>query len=972
MMGLKALHIPHLSLSRTSSPSRPSSQPATPGLNTSQPASPLSSAPSSATFGEPNRSTPPTSTSSSPQLKPNRSHSPKFRAVDVADENVAKVPRRSSFGASLSAFASRSSSPASGATAAPKSPSVPAGLTLTPATPGRSTSADKSGLRPLRSISGRGKARSKSSDRAHELVAAAPAAAPGLAPAATVAATSKEKKPGMMTSMRRGLALGHSQSQPGTTRAGAALATDGAATVSGGSPVLSSGTATPAQAYAAANGGTPVPSPGAAAGPTGVQLHQLAESYVGKVSLRLGEAVNRVFLPVPTGPGGIPNKDLERAEAPYGGSGVACKGRTAPRVLRAKEAGEMMASELQAALHDPYLLRTLLRSSVLKALSLFLSRLSALLLVPAQTDPSLAPHLFAPPNTLKEADSLPLPLRFNLQIVRCAYEVKHALAIVADPASGFPSFVDETLRPWRTKLAELMGRVMTPLIASARLAVADTCGRARIEGVATGADGIASALELHGIPPATAATLKPTATSSLRSLSLGRASPAPPSGASTPTGTGPSAAAAAAAATAGPAWLRDLSAFLDGFARLVQRLECSSDADKWLVSIASVVTWKGLLNCSARVVGAVGVSSASAVVEPEKPSSPAQYAYPVKRTFLVGAKKSPSPPSSPPLGPADASLATANGRLASAAAGPSPADVAFVRLLSDLELLEARLRVFLSSTLSTPAAVLAPAAPPATACPGGVSCGLCRTGRTFDEESSDSEDDSEDDDPRHGGTKRNEPGRESRLALSAMREAMEALSALIVVVRGSKDLGVIREALSGAPVPVGEQDEAKATDKQEPMTPSALFALAATPAPSPAPAPAATTNATPSTAVTVLPPASSLSPSCPTLHAALVNLPPLILLHLVASRVPPSTGLRLPHQVWALRGGWAEYASELRGFAAGEEWAPEVAWELGGEVERVVAEREMGGQGWARGEREALEVLRVAARRAGGAVPERR
>lgn len=141
----------------------------------------------------------------------------------------------------------------------------------------------------------------------------------------------------------RGLALGHSQSQPGTSRATATAVIGAGSLPPGGLPSPSipsiatlggsvSGTATPSTAATLAAGGT------------GVQLHQLAESYVGKVSLRLGEAVNKVFLPMPTGPGGIVDKNAEKAEGAYGGSAVVAKGRPAPRVARAKEVGEIIAA----------------------------------------------------------------------------------------------------------------------------------------------------------------------------------------------------------------------------------------------------------------------------------------------------------------------------------------------------------------------------------------------------------------------------------------------------------------------------------------------------------------------------------------------------------------------------------------------------------------------------------------------------
>ncbi|GAA5842054.1 hypothetical protein JCM11251_001999 [Rhodosporidiobolus azoricus] len=1006
MLGLKSktLSLPHLSLSRNSSPARQGST----SRDSSPVHSPLSSAPSSGSLagaGERDVS-PPTSTSTSPRLSVKRvkSTSPKMKPLDTLpgeakevkeNKSGAPVSRRQSFGASLAAFTTSAlsgSSPSSSTVAlpsgAPKSPSVPAGLTITPATSahgttlasGRSTSDDRSGLRPLRTLSARGKTRSKSSDRALDAIEQPGAMGPPQV-------VPKEKKGGMMGPIRRGLAL----SQNGAPRSSSvpplgspALPASGAA-----SPVLGgSGAATPAQAYAAANGATTVPVPAApsgvvghASGPTGVQLHQLAESYVGKVSLRLGEAVNKVFLPIPNGPGGIPNKEMERAEAPYGGSGAAWKGRPAPRVFRSREVGEMIAAELQAALHDVYLLRTLLRSSVLKALSLFLTRLSALLLVPSVSDPSLHPSLFTPPSTTKEADSLPLPLRYNFQIVRCAYEVKRALAVVADPAAGFPHFVEDTLRPWRIKLGELMGRVMSPLVGSARLAVAEICERARIEGAAAGGnDHASSALGLNGLHAPT--PVKHTATSQLRSLSLGRGTASPSaSGTSTPV----PAAAASNGNAAGPTWLRDLTAHLDAFARLVARLDCRSDADKWLVSVATATVWKGMLNCSARVVGAVGVAGCGGAGAGEKGFMEGEKVPPTpstagKKGFLGGvtAKKTPSPPLSPALPVVDlfasggatpapsASARLAYGGSNTTSTGPSAADIAFVRLISDLELLEARLQAFLSSSLSSASAVLAPAAPPSSACPGGPSCGLCRTGRAFDPESEDSDSEDDDEPHQHGGHgfgKRVDPGRESRLALSAMREAMQALSALVVVVRACKDVGVIKAALETEPVKQEEmQQQERATETKKPMTPSAMFALA-TAAPS-----VSTTASSSSSAITVLPPSSALSPSCPTIHSALLELPPLILLHVLASRLPCTLlpSFRLPHVLWSLRGGWSEYASELRGFAAGEEWAPEVAWEMGGEVERVWAEKEIGGLGWNAGEKEACEALLVAVKRAGG------
>lgn len=148
----------------------------------------------------------------------------------------------------------------------------------------------------------------------------------------------------------RGLALGHSQSQPGTSRA-TATAVIGAGSLPGGGGGLPSPSIASTATLGGSVSGTATPSTAAtlAAG-QGVQLHQLAESYVGKVSLRLGEAVNKVFLPMPTGPGGIVDKVAEKAEGAYGGSGVVVKGRPAPRVAKAREVGEIIAAYVQLSL----------------------------------------------------------------------------------------------------------------------------------------------------------------------------------------------------------------------------------------------------------------------------------------------------------------------------------------------------------------------------------------------------------------------------------------------------------------------------------------------------------------------------------------------------------------------------------------------------------------------------------------------
>lgn len=436
--------------------------------------------------------------------------------------------------------------------------------------------------------------------------------------------------------------------------------------------------------------------------------------------------------------------------------------------------------------------------------------------------------------------------------MRSAYELKEGLRTTG---VGAPPFVGETLRPWVDKLEELMGRVMNPLVASVRLSVTAICLRAQVAEPAVAV----------GQPELKSTSLPGAA--GLRSLSLGRAA----------------SASIASAGSVGPVWIRELAAALEAMAKLVGRLECGKDADKWLVSVGTCVVWKGMLALSARNV----VEEAAPAVVPV-----------ALKGLFKSAKRSPSPPASPPLAPVDAHQSRHTSPTSSSS------EIAFVRLLCELELLESRLTTFVHALSSPPHDNVLMSG----TCDNVAACGLCKTGRTFDAESSDEEDEIE------AG---------QGLAQSAMREALQALSAMIVVVRASAHSQVLRRALLV---------DAGASDELVPLTPLAL--LAGTPVP-------VVEERGPST--------------CPTLAHALDTLPTLILLHLLASRLPASIGFRLPHEVWGLE--WRDYDKELRGFAAAEEWTAEIGWEMSGEVARCVE-----GGGLRAPERERLGVLAVAIR----------
>lgn len=464
-----------------------------------------------------------------------------------------------------------------------------------------------------------------------------------------------------------------------------------------------------------------------------------------------------------------------------------------------------------------------------------------------------------------------------------------------------------------------MARVMNPLITSVRISVSLICAKARVAETSAEA-AVSAAVGVPTVAGTSTAALK-QGSSQLRSLSMGRAH--------TPT-------PAAPVNAQGPLWLRELSAVLDATVKMVSRLECGADADKWLVSVGTHAVWKGMLSLSARrlidddLAGAPLSSAPSGTATPTLPTTKSGL-------FTKSVKRSPSPGDSPPLHPI--------GHVSSShhpGAGPSPSHLAFIRLLCELELLESRLVTYINSLSS--ALVVDPHMLMSGTCADVAKCGLCKTGRTFDAESSDDEDDSE---PVGG------------LEQYAMREAMQALSAMVVVVRASKKAPVLREALllDG----IDEEGHATAEEKgmiekkdQEivPLTPMALMSG---PAPSLPPTPP---SSTPST-IALPPTAVNVNPLhvCPTLAHAIDTLPTLILLHLLASRVPH---FQLPHELWGI--DWRGYEKEIRTFAAGEEWVAEVGWEMAGEVARCVEAREMKDEK----EKMRLEVLAVAIRRKAG------
>ena len=610
----------------------------------------------------------------------------------------------------------------------------------------------------------------------------------------------------------------------------------------------------------------------------------LEESYVAKVSQRLGEAINRVFLPASTG--GVGTADL------------VVGGRMAPRVERAKDAADMVLNELGAAMPDHYLLKVIIRSSVLKSLSLFLTRLSALLLA-------------TQPLELPIPAVLPPAIKLNLSVVRAAHLMASGLR-EAGKLHGAPSFVAETLNPWAVKMEEVMARVMTPILTSLRAEVVRVTLLAQL---APAAAAEASKAAVHGAATPTTLAAKahmPTA-SQIRNLSLPlsrSASPAP-------------------AVIAGPTWLAELGALLDSFGRLVKSMECGVAGDRWLVSVGTCAVWKAMLSLSARMID----SDTTPITTPA--SVPVGKAALFAASAKLKAVQAGTPPASPPMRPLDqlypapASRGSSHSRALSPGRGSSPAraialsprERALQKVVTELEQLEVRMQAyvgFLSRALARPA--------PWTEACVSPACQLCRTGRGFDPES----DSDEEAKPATNG-----------LAQEAMREALQSLSAMVVVCMASGQAGLMREALEAdATGVVAARLSAQAA---QPLTPSVMLGMSLGQPGAEGAAPAPTQ-------------AEAGPASCPTLLSALPNLPPILLLHLITARLPPSLGFNQPHALFGL--AFESYAAELRGFAQGEEWEGEVGWEVGAEVGRVRSVRvEKGGADLAEGEREGLEMV---------------
>ena len=506
-------------------------------------------------------------------------------------------------------------------------------------------------------------------------------------------------------------------------------------------------------------------------------------------------------------------------------------------------------------------MRSLLRSAILRTLTVLLSRLDALVLSPA-SDPA---GLLFVPRTVRDLvpAALPVQQRFNFDIVRSAWFVRAALAATTAPEQPkqLPTFVQDALFPWCSKLDVLIARIMTPLVAEIKRVCAGTIARAKDSVPRTNSGSLI--VTADKTPVAAVAAVGANGTST--------------------TATG----------AQGPSYLRDLANQLDAVRKLFSEvLGCGTEADKWIVGVATHVTWKGMLAYAAR----------PCPVSDSPPPTTVAMPPPIRKSTSSGLRPKPTLPL----------LRSSNGKRSpsppnGASEAKSPEDASHIKLVNEVASFRAMIIAFAAGVL-----------------PSGDESSLSKLDKL-----------------RRAGNVQEmcdafallpelPPEEEFQdLTKEAMYEALLALGSFELVLRALKWPEEIKIAFL-----YDDEDSSSSDDDDDVprLTPSAVFNLVGPSSP-------ATRVAAQRAKAAKQPLKAALPPRlpCETLDRALDTLPPLISFHLLASRLPLARchSFRLPHEAWNLQGGWAEYEVQLKGFASGEEFAEEVGWEMVSELNRL-------------------------------------
>ena len=394
-------------------------------------------------------------------------------------------------------------------------------------------------------------------------------------------------------------------------------------------------------------------------------------------------------------------------------------------------------SELHLAVNDQYLLRSLLRSAVLKSLSIFLSRLESLMI-----SPTAEPTILYVAKSVKEAENPPLIQRYSFLVLRSAWELRKGLlkacsnSVRADgKEEEMPKFVNDTLAPWITKVELLANKLWSPMLAAIKdEATKLVVHRGHDEG-------------LSSMNSAAAHLAVPGSSNGPRSLSFTRSANTH----STSNLLGASVVPASASHPA-CAYLKDLGSLLSATSRTFAWLSgADSEIQKWKVSIGSSVIWKMLLAAS------------STTFEHQPDNQLRRHLTPPLGTAHLATD------AAPPAKRSMSAMGMVRLRGSNAPSGkrsPSPPRVlAGTKLVTEMEAFESILEKFVASLLIHPHEPHASAHinPNEAACSRGKDCAVCK-GRYIPLDVEDSDD-------------------EEALPREAMQEAMTALSSFIVILR---------------------------------------------------------------------------------------------------------------------------------------------------------------------------------------------
>ena len=357
-------------------------------------------------------------------------------------------------------------------------------------------------------------------------------------------------------------------------------------------------------------------------------------SHLSHFSLKLSDLVNKAFVPcapgaAPPAPslsvaGGVASaaKSATTGHSAFHGvpklQNVSYEGKRLPDKAKVIEIAHCVVGELRYAESvDPYLLRAVSRQ-ILKALTLFASRIDSLLVSPTK-DP-LAVKI---PSNAKEGTHLPAAMEYNLGLVTLEWIVEDSLErciegdrdaqgnLIADEnglvLTGMPHFVSEILTPVRKKMEGTILHIIQPILVQTKASLT-RCISAAVPTPFVGPVAI-SPVSTPGPATGTGEVSNPLAT--------------PPGGvagsASPPLKSAEVSASAAAALPSAvgslqSAWLRELEGRLEGIRRLlIPRVEerCGQDGEGWFISVAIHLIWKGLLILTSRSVSVPALSNAS-------------------------------------------------------------------------------------------------------------------------------------------------------------------------------------------------------------------------------------------------------------------------------------------------------------------------------------------------------------------------